>query len=102
MQNNTVSGINQLTPLSNAKLSQVVTPAEVSKQFGAFLSDAINNLNDQQNTVDQLNRKFAAGELSDVHQLMIAAEKASLGLELTVQVRNKVIEAYQEIMRMQI
>lgn len=78
-----------------------VGAADVGKQFGSFLNDALNNLNDQQIAVDQLNQSFVKGELSDVHQLTIASEKASIGLELTVQVRNKILEAYQEIMRMQ-
>ncbi|WP_028550419.1 flagellar hook-basal body complex protein FliE [Paenibacillus sp. UNC451MF] len=76
--------------------------AEVSEQFGQFLNDAMNKLKAQQVEVDKLNNQFAKGETSDVHQVMIASEKASLGLELTVQVRNKVIEAYQEIMRTQV
>jgi flagellar hook-basal body complex protein FliE len=76
--------------------------SDLGKQFGAFLNDAVNNLNAQQKTVDQLNQSFVKGELSDVHQLTIASEKAAVGLELTVQVRNKVIEAYQEIMRTQL
>lgn len=76
--------------------------ADLSKRFGSFLNDAMNNLNAGQQQVDQLNQSFIKGELSDVHQLTIATEKASLGLELTVQVRNKVLEAYQEIMRMQL
>lgn len=79
-----------------------VSAAQLSDQFGAFLNDAIANLNNQQATVDKLSDQFVKGELSDVHQLLIASEKSSLGLELTVQVRNKVIEAYQEIMRMQV
>lgn len=94
---------------SPVNLMNVVQPKEVSetsasdvgKQFGSFLNDAINNLNVQQTTVDQLNQSFVKGELSDVHQLTIASEKASLGLQLTVQVRNKIVEAYQEVMRMQ-
>ncbi|GFZ83874.1 hypothetical protein GCM10008018_32210 [Paenibacillus marchantiophytorum] len=76
--------------------------ADLGKRFGSFLNDAITNLNTQQQQVDQLNQSFIKGELSDVHQLTIASEKASLGLELTVQVRNKVLEAYQEMMRMQL
>ncbi|WP_282941804.1 flagellar hook-basal body complex protein FliE [Paenibacillus sp. RC67] len=76
--------------------------AEVSEQFGQFLTDAMNKLKEQQVEVDKLNNQFAKGETSDVHQIMIASEKASLGLELTVQVRNKVVEAYQEIMRTQV
>jgi flagellar hook-basal body complex protein FliE len=43
-----------------------------------------------------------AGEDISVHEVMIAAEKAKLSLDLAIQVRNKAIEAYQEIMRMQI
>ncbi|KQX69194.1 MULTISPECIES: flagellar hook-basal body complex protein FliE [unclassified Paenibacillus] len=76
--------------------------ADLGKRFGSFLNDAISNLNTQQQQVDNLNQSFIKGELSDVHQLTIASEKASLGLELTVQVRNKVLEAYQEMMRMQL
>ncbi|UUZ85922.1 flagellar hook-basal body complex protein FliE [Paenibacillus sp. P26] len=79
-----------------------MSAAEVSDQFGKYLNEAISSLNEQQNKVDQLNEQFVKGEISDVHQLMIASEKASLGLELTVQVRNKVIEAYQDIMRTQV
>lgn len=79
-----------------------VSGEDVSKQFGNLLNQAITKLNDQQMTVEQLTERFAAGDLQDVHQLLIASEKASLGLELAVQVRNKAIEAYQEIMRMQI
>jgi flagellar hook-basal body complex protein FliE len=84
-----------------AKDDSSASASDISKQFGSFLNEAINNLNNQQNTVDQLNQSFIKGELSDVHQLTIASEKASLGLGLTVQVRNKIVEAYQEVMRMQ-
>lgn len=76
--------------------------ADISRDFGAYLNDAMTELANQQATVEKLNGQFIAGNLSDVHQLMIASEKASLGLELTVQIRNKMIDAYQEIMRMQI
>lgn len=81
---------------------QETSAAELSGQFGKYLNDAMNQLNNTQQTVEKLNEQFVKGELSDVHQMLIASEKASLGLELTVQVRNKVIEAYQEVMRMQV
>ncbi|MCZ8520059.1 MULTISPECIES: flagellar hook-basal body complex protein FliE [Paenibacillus] len=76
--------------------------AEVADGFGKFLTTAIEDLNQGQAQVDKLNASFIKGETTDVHQIMIASEKASLGLEMTVQVRNKIIEAYQEIMRMQV
>ncbi|MFC5448335.1 flagellar hook-basal body complex protein FliE [Paenibacillus aestuarii] len=95
------SPMNIMSPVK-PKASSGEGAADLGKQFGSFLNDAVNNLNDQQKQVDQLNESIIKGELSDVHQLTIASEKASLGLELTVQVRNKVLEAYQEMMRMQV
>lgn len=76
--------------------------AGIAQDFGSFLNNAMNALNDQQAAVDTLNDKFVTGEIADAHQLTIAAEKLSLSLEMTVQLRNKVIEAYQEVMRTQI
>lgn len=75
---------------------------ELSQNFNQMVNDAISNLNSQHHQVDRLNEQFVKGELNDVHQLMIASAKAELGLQLTVQVRNKAIESYQEIMRMQL
>ena len=51
---------------------------------------------------DALGQQVATGQLQDIHQFMAASTKASLAVELTVAVRNKAVEAYQEIMRMQI
>ncbi|GAA3406669.1 flagellar hook-basal body complex protein FliE [Paenibacillus hodogayensis] len=76
--------------------------AQLAKDFGSFLNDAMNGLNKQTSAVDKLNDQFVTGQIADVHQLTIAAEKLSLSLEMTVQLRNKVIEAYQEVMRTQI
>ncbi len=72
------------------------------ESFASFLDNAMGNLQAQHHTVEQLGNQFMVGNLDDIHQLTIANEKALLGLELTVQVRNKAVEAYQEIMRMQI
>jgi flagellar hook-basal body complex protein FliE len=99
IQNITTQPLN-LFPLQ-PKTNTEIGAADLSQQFGTFLNEAITNLSNEQASVDQLNQKFVAGDLPDIHQLMIASEKASLGLELTVQVRNKVIEAYQDVMRMQ-
>lgn len=82
--------------------SPTQTPNEVSKSFASFLSDAIGQVNQAQVDADTLNTKYVAGQVEDVHQVMIAGQKASLSLQLTMQIRNKVIESYQEIMRMPI
>lgn len=95
-------GLKSLTMLAKSPVkAEEVGATDLSQQFGSFLNDAISNLSKQETQVDQLNTQFISGNLADVHQLTIAAEKASLGLELTLQVRNKVIEAYQDVMRMQ-
>jgi len=46
--------------------------------------------------------KLAAGQVEDISEVVIAGEKASIAVQLTMQVRNKMVEAYQEIMRMQV
>lgn len=81
---------------------QSKTASSVQKEFSGFLKDALNNVNDAQQTSDKMTEKLIKGENVDLHQVMIASEKASVSLQATLQIRNKVIEAYQEIMRMQV
>lgn len=76
-------------------------PAESIKQFSSFLNDALNGVAAQEVNAQKVNERFLIGEVN-VDQMMIASEQALLSLQLTTQVRNKVIEAYQEIMRTQI
>jgi flagellar hook-basal body complex protein FliE len=75
---------------------------EGSKSFGQFLTEAIGDVNALQQNAGQMVERYAAGERMDIHQVMIALEQASTALALTVQVRNKLVEAYQEIMRTQV
>lgn len=96
---NKVIGASGVNPIA---LTPKAGGVNVGEQFNSILNDAMAKIGGQQQEVEQLNNMFAAGELPDVHRLLIAAEKSSLNLQLTVQVRNKVIEAYQEIMRTQI
>ncbi|WP_010269585.1 flagellar hook-basal body complex protein FliE [Paenibacillus senegalensis] len=96
------TGLQSLGPVQNTRINVPRENAiELSGKFNQMVNDAIANLNNQHHQVNQLNEQFVRGELNDVHQLMIASAKAELGLQLTVQVRNKAIESYQEIMRMQ-
>jgi flagellar hook-basal body complex protein FliE len=70
--------------------------------FGEFLKNAIGEVNDLQQASTQATNDFIVGKTDSIHEVMIAAEKASVALQLTLEVRNKVLEAYQEINRMQI
>ncbi len=70
--------------------------------FGDALKDATKQVSQMENKANEMAQKVASGDIQDLHNAMIEMNKASTALELTVQVRNKVIEAYQEIMRMQV
>ncbi len=70
--------------------------------FGEMLKEHLKKVNHLQNTADTAVQDLASGKNEDVHNTMISLEKASVAMQLTMQVRNKVVEAYQEIMRMQV
>ncbi len=70
--------------------------------FGEYLKNALNEVNKLELEADNLTKRLAAGEDIDLHTVMIATEKANIALQMTVQVRNKAVEAYTEIMRMQV
>ncbi|OZS78398.1 flagellar hook-basal body complex protein FliE [Tetzosporium hominis] len=70
--------------------------------FQNLLTQSIQQVDQAQKLSDQMTAGLVNGNVENVHDVMIAAQKASLSLELTMQVRNKMVEAYQEVMRMQV
>ncbi len=70
-------------------------------EFGRKLKEALKEVEDLQENADKLSRELAMGESAPLHETMIALEKADISLRLFVEVRNKVVEAYREVMRMQ-
>lgn len=70
--------------------------------FGEYLANSLEEVNKIQANADTMAQKLATGDVEDVHQVMLALSQASNAFGLTVSVRNKAIEAYQEIMRMQV
>lgn len=65
--------------------------------IGTFIKDVDN----MQKVSEQAIKDYATGEITDIHEVMIAAEEANLSFQLMMEVRNKLIESYREIMRMQ-
>ncbi|MDR3175962.1 MAG: flagellar hook-basal body complex protein FliE [Desulfovibrio sp.] len=78
-------------------------PAEAPKvnEFSNVLRDSLKKVNDLQVERSNMVTSFAAGENQNVHELMISLQKASLAMNMTAAVRNKVMEAYKELSRMQ-
>lgn len=78
------------------------TQAAPGSGFDMWLQAQLNSVNDQIMTSESNVRKLATGEEGNLHEVMISLEKAKLSFELILAVRNKSLEAYQELMRMQI
>jgi flagellar hook-basal body complex protein FliE len=71
------------------------------KGFGEVLKDSIEKVNALQLESDEAIKSFAKGESKDIHETMIAVQKADISFRMMMQIRNKIVEAYQEVMRMQ-
>ncbi len=95
-----ISPINPLRPVSGGNGPQNV--GKGGPDFKKILENAIDKVNNTVNNAEKLSNDFATGKTSDIHSVIIAAEKADIMLQLTTEVKNKIVEAYREIMRMQI
>ncbi len=68
--------------------------------FGDFLKQSIKEVNQLQNEADNSMTSFATGQTKDIHEVMMSVQKADLSFRLMQQIRNKLVDAYKEIMRM--
>ncbi|MFZ3587926.1 flagellar hook-basal body complex protein FliE [Bacillus sp. DJP31] len=98
---NKISNPSMIQPINSTSIGKS-SPAESKESFATFLKESIDNVNRAQVQSDVATQKLANGEKIDLHEVMIASQKASITLQATIEVRNKVIEAYQEVMRMQV
>jgi flagellar hook-basal body complex protein FliE len=83
---------------------QALAPSQASPaaDFGQMLGDGISKLDSGLQVADQQLRSMAAGNSVPVHDVMISMEQARMNLMFMVEVRNRVVDAYQELMRMQL
>jgi flagellar hook-basal body complex protein FliE len=75
---------------------------EAVETFGRLLNQALEDLNRVNHESNEAMVRLSAGEPVELHDVMIAMEQADLSLRLALQVRNKLVEAYQEVQRMQV
>lgn len=99
----------QLPPLPPLPPSPSVSPLQTPEiggatgagaDFGSSLADAMDKLGSLQQNSDALATKVATGELKNPHEYLMAAQEASISTQTAVAVRNKALEAFNEIMRM--
>ena len=99
------SGVSSVTPSLLSGVTTDKTDKADGNMFDAILNTAIDNLkttNSYLSDAENEEIKFALGETDNTHDLTIALQKASTALQYTVAVRDKVLEAYKELMQMQI
>jgi flagellar hook-basal body complex protein FliE len=94
-----VGAPNSITSVTNAGIPPL-KPGEGGDGFAKTLAAVFDQLQGAQNTSNQLATQAATGDLKDVHDYMIASSEAGLATEMVVTIKNKAVEAFNEIMRM--
>ena len=107
---NRASGAGAASPIPQKELEGLANPSGTlgksgsvgGVSFGDVLGKMVEEVNTKQMTAGQAVRDLQSGQNVSLHQAMIAMEEASVSFQLMVEVRNKLLESYQELMRMQI
>ena len=97
-----MEAIHSIAPLLTPAEPAVSQVRQAETSFGDILTTMVEQTNEQQQRADQAIVQLHSGGEKNLHEAMIAMEKADVSLRYTIQVRNKAIDAYQEIMRMQV
>ena len=103
----TGGGVGSQVRASEGLKAEGLTPTD--EQFGKkglsftdILKDSINEVNKNQGESDHAIKELVAGRTKNIHETMLSIEKADASLKMAMQVRNKILEAYREVMRMQV
>ena len=97
--------INPITPQVVGKAAAALPRTQTlapTQQVGQTFTQALDSLSQSQNASDALIQKLAAGENVDLHQVMIASEETDIRFRVAMAMRDKLVEAYHEVMRMQV
>ena len=88
--------------IRNDEVNQQAGVSGDVKSFADTLKDAVNTVNELSHESNAQIQKLATGQTKNIPEVMITAEKSSVAFKLMLQVRNKIIDAYQEVMKMQV
>jgi flagellar hook-basal body complex protein FliE len=101
--------MNQINPIGPLHESQPLTSSQKARPLGVgqpsfkeTLDHFVNDVNQMQNKAGESIEKMAAGEITDVHQVMNTVEEANVAFNMMMEIRNKVVDAYNELMRMRL
>jgi flagellar hook-basal body complex protein FliE len=88
--------------LKNSPIGRAQPTSGDQTSFADTLKEAVGTVNQLQKDSDKKMQELATGKTSNIPEVMMAAEKADIALRMMVQMRNKMIEAYQDVMKMQV
>ena len=98
-----IAAISGITPPNFGQQVQAAgTPAAGGADFGEWLGNALDSVSGSQSKADALAVQAATGDLTAIHDFTVASTEAQLLTQLTVEVRNRAVEAFNDIMRMQV
>lgn len=100
--NSALNAYGRIMDMGLEKTKDVASGGEQEVSFTQTLEDSLAQVNELQLEKSRMIKEFAAGENQNVHELMIALQKADLAMKVTTAVRSKVMEAYKQIMNMPI
>jgi flagellar hook-basal body complex protein FliE len=100
-----ITPIDQLSSISNlGNLGKTTQATDTTNglPFQSLFEDAVNNVKTTDSDLNQELYKLSTGQSDDLHNLTIASQKATLSVQLLVQLRDKALDAYNEVMRMSV
>lgn len=100
---NTVNLINQMRSMATQAEGSRIEAGSTQPPFNMVLQQALDQVNDMTQSADSLKTRFEVGDPSvSLGEVMIATQKSNLGFEATLRVRNKLVQAYEDVMNMPI
>jgi flagellar hook-basal body complex protein FliE len=97
-----ISGLGPLIPTPPQLVAPPAATESSGTSFSDILSNAINQVESSRSSANQSVEQFLSGEGEDLHSTILATQRAELEFQMFMQVRNKVVSAYQEVMKMQL
>ncbi|MCH1929351.1 flagellar hook-basal body complex protein FliE [Shewanella sp. A25] len=94
--------LNKMSQLQELASGEIIAPAASSDGISQSFVDVVRNINAQQNLASEMMRAVDAGESQDVVGTMVTSQKASLSFNMLMEVRNKLLDSFDDVMRMSI
>jgi flagellar hook-basal body complex protein FliE len=94
--------VSPITPVAGTAAAGATSTVAKPASFSSFLEGAIQSVEQPGAAADQAVQSFLSGDTEDLHTVALATQRASLAFDLGLQLRNKIVSAYEEVMKMQV